>query len=75
MTRAPGARCRAIGPAMLFALTLGGTLFSLVVGGLAVTRILQLPYGDRQIVVGSFAAVTIARSMAGRLLASKAVNT
>ena len=48
------------GPVMLFALTLGGTLFSLVVGGLAVTRILQLPYGDRQIVVGSFAAVTIA---------------
>src|SRR4051794_37231449 len=48
------------GPAMLFALTLGGTLFSLIVGGLAVTRILQLPYGDRQIVVGSFAATTIA---------------
>jgi trk system potassium uptake protein TrkH len=50
----------AAGPAMLFALTLGGTLFSLIVGGLAVTRILQLGYGDRQIVVGAFAATTIA---------------
>jgi trk system potassium uptake protein TrkH len=46
--------------AILFALTLGGTLLSLIVGGLAVTRILQLPFADRQIVVGSFAATTIA---------------
>jgi trk system potassium uptake protein TrkH len=48
------------GPAMLFALTLGGTLFSLIVGGLAATRILQLPYADRQIVVGAFTATIVA---------------
>ena len=31
----------------------GGTLFSLVVGGLAMVRILRLPFSDRRIIVGS----------------------
>lgn len=48
------------GAAVLFGLTLIGTLFSLIIGGLAIVRILRLHYTDRQIIVGAFAATLIA---------------
>jgi len=38
------------GQIMIFVLTIGGTLFALIAGGIAVARIAKLPYSDGQIV-------------------------
>ncbi len=38
-----------LGPVIIFILTLGGALVSLIVGGMAAVRVLRLPYTDRQI--------------------------
>jgi trk system potassium uptake protein TrkH len=39
------------GQLMILILTVGGTVFSLIVGGIAVTRVVRLPYQTRQIVL------------------------
>ncbi|MDB5331008.1 MAG: ktrB ntpJ [Phycisphaerales bacterium] len=44
------------GPAIVLLLTLGGSLFVLVVGGLAGVRALRLPYSDLQVVTAALTA-------------------
>jgi Trk-type K+ transport system membrane component len=44
---------------MMLVLTVGGTLFSLIVGGIAVARIVRLPYSDFQIVLAAIGAEAI----------------
>ena len=48
-----------VGPAAILLLTLGGAVFSLAVGGLAVVRILRLPYTDGQVISAATTATTI----------------
>jgi len=48
-----------VGPAAILLLTLGGAVFSLAVGGLAVVRILRLPYHDGQVISAATTATTI----------------
>ena len=49
-----------LGPVTVLVLTLGGALFSMIGGGLAVVRIVRLPYSDGQVVAAAFAALLIA---------------
>ncbi len=51
-------------PITLLALTLAGTLFSLIVGGMAVVRIVRIAFSDAQVIVGAF-VVTILALLAG----------
>jgi trk system potassium uptake protein TrkH len=48
-----------VGPAALLLLTVGGAVFSLAAGGLAVVRILRLPYTDGQVMSAATTATTI----------------
>lgn len=48
------------GPAMLLALMLSAIVLNLIVGGLAVVRILRLPYTDRQVIYAAFVTTLIA---------------
>lgn len=48
------------GQDVLIGLTLIGSMFSLVVGGMAAVRILRLPYSDRQVLVSSVVASGLA---------------
>lgn len=48
-----------VGPAAILLLTLGGAVFSLTVGGLAVVRILRLPYTDGQVMSAATIATTL----------------
>ena len=48
-----------VGPAAILLLTLGGAVFSLAVGGLAVVRILRLPYTDGQVMSAATTATTL----------------
>ena len=48
-----------VGPAAILTLVVGGTLFSLVAGGLCATRILRLGYDGVRVVVGAVASVTL----------------
>src|SRR4051812_46520818 len=48
------------GQAMMLALIVGGSLCTLIIGGVAVVRIVGLPYRDRDIVIGAFAIELIA---------------
>lgn len=57
---ASGAGGRTGGPILLLTLTLAGILFSLIGGGMAVVRIVRLPYSDRQVFLASGAATLIA---------------
>jgi trk system potassium uptake protein len=57
---ASGAGGRIGGPLLLLALTLGGIAISLVAGGIAVVRVVRLPYSDRQVVLAAGAATLIA---------------
>ncbi len=50
----------AVGQTTLLALMIGGTLFSLVGGGLAVVRIARLPYRDRTVAAAAIACVVLA---------------
>jgi len=45
------------GPLVLLALTIAGSLVSLVVGGIAVVRILKLPYSDGRVILTALAWV------------------
>ncbi len=48
-----------VGPAAILLLTLGGAVFSLAVGGLAVVRILRLPYTDGQVMSAATTTTTV----------------
>lgn len=48
------------GPTVLLVLTFAGALLSLIVGGMAIVRVLRLPYSDLSIVVWSLGACAIA---------------
>jgi trk system potassium uptake protein TrkH len=52
--KTPPERFKPFGQFLVLLLTVGGTLFSLIVGGLAVRRILRLPYSDRQVIRAAF---------------------
>jgi Trk-type K+ transport system membrane component len=49
----PLAKFPALARGTVFALTIIGAMFPMILGGMAVVRILKLPYGDRQIAVSS----------------------
>jgi Trk-type K+ transport system membrane component len=49
-----------LGPATVLVLTVGGALFGMVAGGMAVVRILRLPYTDNQVALAGLAAMLIA---------------
>ena len=51
-------------PAMVLLLTLGGTLMTLIVGGMAVARTLRLPYSDAQVVSAALLS-TLVCTLAG----------
>ena len=55
------------GQVMAFILTLGGALLSLIIGGLAVVRILRLPYSDGKVVVAAVVWLGVA-TMGGAAL-------
>jgi trk system potassium uptake protein TrkH len=42
-----------LGQAVVFALTIAGTIFALTVGGMALCRILRLPYRDRRLILAA----------------------
>jgi Trk-type K+ transport system membrane component len=46
-----------VGPVMLLLLTLGGSFFSMVAGGMAVVRILRLPYSDARVMLAGGLAI------------------
>jgi Trk-type K+ transport system membrane component len=50
----------ALGPAVVLALMAGGALFSLIGGGIAAVRVLQLPYSDTQVISAAVASLAIA---------------
>src|SRR5207249_4244652 len=54
---------------MMLALTVGGTLFSLIVGGIAVARIVRLPYSDLQIILAAIGAELVVISVGSFALA------
>jgi hypothetical protein len=49
-----------LGPVMLLLLTLGGSFFSMVAGGMAVVRILRLPYSDTRVMLAGALAILTA---------------
>lgn len=53
-----------LGPVMLLLLTLGGTFFSMAAGGMAVVRILRLPYSDGRVMLAGALAI-VAATLAG----------
>ncbi|HUB25082.1 MAG TPA: potassium transporter TrkG [Tepidisphaeraceae bacterium] len=59
---------RPFGEAVMFALMLCGSLFSLIIGGTAVSRILRLGYSDMKIAVASMAAMLVAMTLGGLVL-------
>lgn len=59
---------RALGQATVFGLIVCGSLLSLIIGGLAVTRILQLGYSDLQVISAAFIAEAAAIGLGTFLL-------
>jgi Trk-type K+ transport system membrane component len=53
-----------LGPVMLLVLTLAGSYFSMVAGGMAVVRILRLPYSDGRIMLAGL-LVLVTATLAG----------
>src|SRR5436190_14597984 len=56
------------GQAMIFALIVGGSLCTMIIGGVAVVRIVGLPYRDRDIVFGAFVIELLAIGIGAPLL-------
>jgi Trk-type K+ transport system membrane component len=50
---------RPIGQVCILALTIGGTFFTLIIGGLALVRLLRLPISDRRIISASIVAYVV----------------
>lgn len=50
----------AVGPVAVLVLMVAGAMFSMVGGGMAVVRILRLPYSDAQVVAAALASLLIA---------------
>lgn len=57
------------GVACVLTLTIIGTLFALIVGGIGVARLLQLPYGDGRIIVATLYTYVVAVSLGAALVA------
>ena len=51
------------GQVVLLLLMAGGALFSLIVGGLAIVRILRLPFSDRRVIGASFVVLILATAI------------
>ena len=57
------------GVACVFALTVVGTLFALIVGGIGVSRLLRLPYDDTRIIVAALYTCVVAVSLGAAIIA------
>ena len=57
------------GVACVLTLTIIGTLFALIVGGIGVTRLLMLPYSDKRIIVATLYTYVVAVSLGAALVA------
>jgi trk system potassium uptake protein len=57
------------GVACVLTLTIIGSLFALIVGGIGVTRLLMLPYSDKRIIVATLYTYVVAVSLGAALVA------
>jgi Trk-type K+ transport system membrane component len=59
-----------LGPVMLLVLTLAGSYFSMIAGGMAVVRILRLPYSDGRILLAGLLVIVTATLAGSAVIAS-----
>jgi trk system potassium uptake protein TrkH len=62
------------GKTAILLLTVGGTLFTLMLGGLGLTRALRLPYSDRQIIIATLVTFSLAVAWGTALIAEPTRN-